>query len=458
MQSTKRLSFKDVNMLSGKILPEMIKFAIPIIFAGVLQQLYNAADIIVVGNFGGKEALAAIGATTSIISLLVNVFINIFIGTNILVARSVGAGDDAALRKVVSTTYVMSLVLGVGIMIAGELLAVPLLEMTGCPANVIGGAAKYMKIYFLGIPASMFMNFASSVIRTSGDSRSPFVYMSLSGIANVVCNIAFVLIFGDPVAGVAIATVVAMYLSAAMFFVHMIRLNGPTKLNPFSFRFNYGMFAKTIRYGIPSVISGATFSITNIIIQPAVNAYGDIGISGSAASSSIEAFIFAITSSFMAATVAFVGQNIGAGNRERVLKIIKVIYLFAISVMLVFSAVMLSLGDVLLSLYIPGEAEAIAFAKTRYTMIMGAAVLSAMMNVNAGILQAYGYTIMQMMSNLVGVCVFRLAWMAFVYPIDMTPFNLWVCYPISWLLTAVTVFVIVLVLTKKYKAGKEFRI
>ena len=445
-------------MLSGKILPQIIKFSIPIIFTGFLQQLYNAADIIVVGNFGGKDALAAIGATSAIINLLVTLFVNIFIGTNILVARAAGAGDDGTLKKIVSTTYVLSIALGLGIMLLGELLCVPMLELTGCPLDVVPGAARYMQIYFLGAPASMFMNFASSVIRTSGDSRSPFVYMSVSGIANVVCNVAFVLLFGDPVASVAIATVVSMYLSATLFFIHMVRLKGAAKLNPFGFSFSSNIFFKTIKYGIPSVLSSATFSITNIIIQPAVNAYGAAGISGSAASSSIEAFIFAINNSFMASTVAFVGQNIGAGNRERVGKILKVSYLFSASLMTVFGALMIIFGKELLWLYIPGELDAIEFAQSRFTVIMAGAVINAFMNVNAGALQAYGFTTLQMISNLVGVCLFRIIWMAFIYPYNKTPFMLWVCYPISWVLTATAIFVIVIALTKKYLAGKEFKL
>lgn len=456
--SKSRSVLRDVNMLSGPILPEIIKFSLPIILTGVLQQLYNTADTIVVGNFGGKEALAAVGATTAIISILVTVFINLFVGTNILVARSVGAGDEDSIKKIVSTTYLLSLGLGVGIAVLGELLALPMLELTGCPENVIPGAEKYMRIYFIGIPASMFMNYAASVIRNSGDSKSPFIYLSLSGVANVVCNVAFVLLFGDPVASVAIATVVSMYLSAVLFFIHLVRLEGPARLNPFKFEFHLDIFLKTIRYGIPSVISGVSFSLTNVIIQPAINSYGDVGISASAASASIEAFLYAINNSFMAAVVAFVGQNIGAGNRDRVKKVLRVSYLTAICTMAVFTALIISLGRNLLWLFIPGELEAIEFAQLRLTIIMSAAIINGIMNVNAGALQAYGYTIVQMISNLVGVCAFRIVWMTAVYPKSPTPFMLWICYPISWVATCIAIFVFVMILTKKYLGGKNFNI
>ncbi len=448
---SKRSPMKDVNMLSGPILPQLLKFALPIILTGVLQQLYNTADNIVVGQFGGKPALAAVGATTSIISILVGVFINIFIGTNILVARSKGAGDDAMLKKIVSTTYLLSLVLGFGILIVGEILAEPLLVLTSCPENVIPGALKYMRIYFLGIPASMFMNFAASVIRTSGDSKTPFIFFSISGIVNVLFNITFVLIFGDPVAGVAISTVVSMYISAILFFIYMYRMNGPCKLYPFKLRFDIGVFLKTIRYGIPSVISSVSFSLTNVMIQPAINAYGDVGISASTASASIEAYLYAITNSFMAAVVAFAGQNIGAGNRERVGKVLKTSYLMAIAIMAVYTGIVIGLGRELLWLFIPGEQEAIEFAQLRLVIIMSAAVVNGVMNVNAGALQAFGYTIVQMISNLVGVCAFRIVWMTAIYPVNPTPFMLWICYPISWVATCVTIFVVVMILNYKYK-------
>ena len=447
----KRKMLSDVNMLSGKILPELLKFAVPVILTGVLQQLYNTADNIVVGQFGGEIALASVGATTSIISMLVTVFINIFVGTNILVARSKGAEDNEMLKKIVSTTYVIALVLGFALMITGEILAEYMLRWTNCPEEVIPGALKYLRIYFIGIPASMLTNFGASVIRNLGDSKTPFIFLSLSGIANVVLNILLVLIFGDPVASVAIATVAAMFISAALFVIYMCRLEGPCKLNLFRFRFYSNVFIKTIKYGIPSIISSVSFSFTNVIIQPAINDYGPVGISGSTAASSIEAYLYAINNYFMAAVVAFVGQNIGAGNRERVSKVLKTAYLTVISLMAVYTVLIIGLGRELLWIFLPGNTEAIEFAQFRMAIIMSAAMVNGIMNVNSGALQAYGYTSVQMISNLVGVCAFRLFWMEFIYPLDKTPFMLWICYPISWVATAAIIFTIVMIITYKYK-------
>lgn len=449
--ASRAVSIKEINMTSGKILPAMLKFAVPIVLTGVLQQLYNTADNIVVGQFGGELALAAVGATTSIINILVSVFINIFVGTNILVARSKGAGDDEMLKKIVSTTYLIALVLGSVLLVAGELLAETMLRLTDCPENVLPGAMKYLRIYFIGIPASMITNFGASVIRNLGDSKTPFIFLSLSGIMNVVLNVALVLLFGDPVASVAIATVVAMFASAILFLIYMCRMKGACRLNLFKFRFYSSVFKRTIQYGIPSIISSVTFSLTNVIIQPAINEYGTIGISASTAASSIEAYLYAINNSFMAAVVAFVGQNVGAENRQRVGKVLKTAYLTAIVAMAFYTVLIIGLGRELLWIFLPGNKEAIEFAQFRMAIIMSAAMVNGVMNVNAGALQAYGYTMLQMISNLVGVCAFRIVWMEFVYKYNKSPLMLWIAYPISWVVTCIAIFIIVMIITYKYR-------
>lgn len=449
---------RDVNMLEGSIVKNIIVFAIPVIFTGILQNLYNTADTIVVGNFGGTEALAAVGATASITSLIVNVAVQIFVGMSILLARQLGAKDHRAASITSSTGYITSVVLGVLLLIIGQLIAVPMLNLTKCPSDVIAKAETYLRLYFCGVPSLLFNNYASNVLRISGDSRSPFIYFSLSGVANVVFNLLFVLVFGNPVVGVALATLLSMYLSTFQFARHIIRMDGPCKLDLFKINFDASTLGKIVRYGLPACISSATFSLTNLIIQPSINAYGSIGISGNAASCSLEAYLYSITSSFNAAVVSFMGQNIGAGNKERTVKVLKTAYLIAILMMAAYTVLIIGFGRKLLWLFIPGETEAIEFAQLRLTFIMSAAVINGIMNVNSGALQAYGFTIGQMMSNLIGVCLFRIIWMFAIYPTNPTPWLLWLCYPVSWTMTALGVFAIVVVLTKKYLKGKEFRL
>jgi len=449
---------REINMLEGSIVKSMLLFTLPVILTGVLQNLYNTADTIVVGNFGGKSALASVGATATITALLVNVTVSIFVGMNIILARQLGAKDELAARTTCRTGYTTSLGLGLAVLLLGQLLTVPLLKMTECPDSVIGGAELYLRIYFCGMPSLVFNNYAASVLRISGDSRSPFVYLSISGIVNVVFNVLFVLMFGEPIIGVALATVISMYVATVLFIIHLRRIEGPCKLRLSDFGFNVWTFGKIVRYGIPSCISSATFSLTNMFIQPAVNAFGEIGISGSAAATSIEAYLYSITNAFQSAVVTFMGQNIGAEKKERTVEILKKSYLIIILSMLVYTGIVIGFGRNLLWLFIPGEVEAIEFAQLRMTFIMSAAVFNGIMNVNAGALQAYGFTVGQMISNLIGVCAFRILWMIFIYPLNPVPWLLYLCYPVSWILTAAIVLAIVIFLTRKYKRGDDFAI
>jgi putative MATE family efflux protein len=436
----------------------MIRFAIPIILTGILQNLYNTADTLVVGNFGGTSALASVGAAGSTTSLVVNVAVQIFIGMNIILARHLGAGDHKAAKMTCSTGYVTSLMLGILLLVVGQLVTVPMLNLTKCPTEIMPWAETYLRIYFCGVPALMFNNYASSVLRMSCDSRSPFIYLSISGVVNVIFNIVFVLVFGNPVVGVALSTILAMYISTVQFVLHLVKMEGPCKLELIKLSFDFHTFGKIVRYGIPSCISSATFSLTSVIIQPAINSFREIGISGSTASSSIEAYLYSITASFNSAVVSFMGQNIGAGNKERTVKVLKTAYGIAIALMAVYTILVIGLGRQLLWFFIPGEENAIKFGQLRLTFIMSAAVINGIMNVNSGALQAYGFTIGQMMSNLIGVCLFRIIWMFTVYPTNPVPWMLWLCYPVTWTLTAIGVFSMVVILTRKYIKGKEFKL
>jgi len=445
-------------MLEGNLYKSILSFAFPLILAGVLQQLYNAADIAIVGQFAGREAVAAVGATTTTISLLVVVSTNIATGFNILLARAMGAKDDEKIKSAVGTAFLFSIGLSLAVMVAGILLSKPLLRLTDCPENIFKAATTYMRIYMLGVPASMFYNFMSSVLRISGDSRRPFIYLATSGIANVVLNVVFVLAFGLPVVGVAVATVVAQYLSAGMLFIRLVRLEDATRLDLRNIKFDLDSLGKIVRYGIPSAISNATFSASNMMIQSAINAFGDVGISANTASASIESFVFTITGTFVVAVSAFVGQNLGAGNRKRVSDIMRVSYAICAAMTLVISALGIIFGKGLLSLYLPNDTAAVDFGYVRLCYIMGAMIFNALSSVTVGAMQAFGYTTVQMLSNIIGVCGFRFVWMLAFYPLDPTPEMLYVCYPVSWGLTLAFNFIFTLVILRRYKKGADFRL
>lgn len=441
---------KSDRILNGPILKSMMAFALPLILTSVLQQMYNTADTLIVGMAGGKDALSAVGATGSIINLCVTMFVNLFAGTNILVARYTGEKNDNALRKVVSTTYIISLALGAFLLVFGEIVARKFLILTECPVEILDSATKYLTIYFIGVPGSMLTNFAASVIRNYGDSRSPFIYLSVSGALNVLFNILFVTILDDPVAAVAWATVLSIYAGTALFLNHIIRMKGATKLSPFKFSFDREIFVKTLRLGIPTTIANACFAITNIIIQPVVNSFGTDGLSGMSAASSIENYAFLICGAMATTTAVFMGQNMGAGNGHRVKDVLIKSYLFITVVTTVLPLLLLSVAKPLLGLFIPGEETAIEFGYLRMKICLSATIFQGFLNIGSGALQAHGRTTLLMIANLVGVCLFRITWMLFIYPLNPSPKNFLICYPVSWAFCAVFFLIASIILTKKY--------
>ena len=449
---------KNVNLTEGPILSSMIVYAIPLVLSNILNTLYNAADVMVVGNFAGKEAVAAVGATTTIIGLLVHVLPNIATGFNIILARAMGARDEAHIKRAISTAYVFSIVLGIIISALGMVFARSLLEITDCPQNIIDHSVLYMRIYMLGVPATVFYGFMSCILGISGDTKRPFYYLAISGLLNIVTNIVLVLTTGEPVISVAIATVSSMWLSAILLFIRLVRFDGPCHLSPFNFHVNLPTLLKIIKLGIPASISVASFSLTNLQIQSAINSFGDIGTAGNTASITIENFLFSVTNTAGTVLSAFIGQNIGAGNRERTLRIRRTGYAVFMSAATVMSTLCLIFGRSLLGLVIPGEYEAIDFGLMRLTCLASVSVIHAVITTNNGILQAFGYTNFQMIINLVGTCGLRFVWTMFIFPLSPTAFSLYICYPISYTFVMIMGLVMTVYLMRRYKQGESFSI
>lgn len=447
---------RNVNMTEGPIFSSMVAFSIPLILSGILQTLYNAVDVMVVGNFASKEAVASVGATTIIINLFVTVITSICNGSNIIFARAIGAKDEHRIQRAMTTAYTFSLILGACITVSGILLARPMLLLTGCPNNILEGAVTYMQIYMLAAPALVFYNFMSGVIKLSGDSKRPFYYLAISGLVNVVLNIALVLLTGAAVVAVAVATVVAAWVSAILTFVRLTRLDGACRFNPKKLGLHGETLMKIIRLGVPSAISTATFSLTNLQIQSAINSFGDVGIAGNTASISIENLLHVFTNISGGVVSAFMGQNIGAGNRERTLRVMKVGYISFAATAVLTGSICLIFGKFLLGLIIPGETEAIEFGYVRLAVLSAVSLLTAINHVSGGSLQSFGYTVFQMLVNLVGVCGFRFLWMAFVFPVDPSPLSLYICYPISYSIVLILGLVMNSYVISKYKKGNNF--
>ena len=442
-------------MTDGPILSTIIRFCVPLILGGLLQCAYNAADLMVVGNFASAEALAGVGATTPVTGLTINIFVAISVGTSILLARAYGARDEVKIKRLISTSYSFSLLLGVAIAVLGQFLTVPLLKLSGCPEGAVFEEAElYLRIIFLGSPAQLFYNFMCNVIRADGDSKRPLIYLAVSGILNVVMNLVFVLLFNMGAGGVAAATVISQYCSALLLFLKLVRLDGAKRLKPFYFSINFKQLRRVLRLGVPSSVSASMYSISNFQIMSAINAYGAYATAGNAAATNIESFFMAMTASLTTSTSAFVGQNIGAGKRERASKSITAICLFAVPVFGLIGLLAPVFGKALMSFYLPSGAEmSIDFGTVRLWCVSAFLFLNVFMNVNAGVLQAFGYTTYSMMISVVGVCGFRTLWMTFVYPHIKTPFGLYSCFTVSWFIVTVVGTVTVAVLRKRFRNG-----
>lgn len=444
---------QSVDMLHGPVVRSMIIFMIPMMLSAILQSLFSAADIAVVGNFASKESVAAIGTTTSVINFLVGVSISLSAGVNIILSRAIGMADEHRMRRTVGTATVLSLSLGVLLAVVGILVTYPLLRLTSCPDNIIDQAALYMRLYLISMPASLFYNFLSPVVTLNGDSTRPFIYLSVSGVANVVLNLIFVVGFGMDVVGVALATVISLYLSAFLLLLRITRVEGACRLNLRNLNFSWYTFRKILQYGIPSSISGATSCISSMYIQTIVNAYQDVGISGNTAAASLEGFMFSIFGVLGGAIPAFMGQAIGADDRARVFKILKVGLLMTVSVGVLFGFIAAFLGEALLSIYLPGEEEAIAFGLIRLRHIMMLSVLCAVTYVQSAMMFAFGRTVLQMVNDLCFYCAFRVVWLAVIYKLHPCPEMLYLTFPVSWLCVCLVMGVACFIVLRDYKRG-----
>ena len=310
----------EMDMTSGPLLPKILSFSGPLILTGILQLLYNAADVIVVGNFAGHEALAAVSSTGSLINLLVNVFMGLSVGASVVVARNYGARDIIAMRKAEHTAITVALFMGIGVGIFGFLAARPLLQMMESPEDVIDGAALYVRIYFLGMPANMLYNFGAAILRAVGDTQRPLYYLMISGLVNVLLNLLLVIVFHMSVAGVAIATVASQVVSMVLVLFCLIRTHGVIHLSLPECRVDGKSLREIIRIGLPAGLQGSLFSISNVLIQSSVNSFGSLVVAGNGVASNIEGFVYTAMNAQHQADMTFASQNYGAGKPDRVRK------------------------------------------------------------------------------------------------------------------------------------------
>ena len=427
----------EMDMTTGALLPKVLMFSGPLILTGVLQLLYNAADIVVVGQFAGPQALAAVGSTGSLINLLVNVFFGLSVGGSVLIARAYGAGDFKSVQTGVHTVISVAGIAGVLVGILGVVAARPLLQLMGSPEDVIDGATLYMQIFFMGMPANMLYNFGAAILRAVGDTRRPLYYLTIAGIANVVLNLILVIGFHMSVAGVAIATVTSQVISMVLVLTCLLRSDGAIHLNPKELRIDKKQLVEIFRVGLPAGLQGSLFSISNVLIQSSINSFGSIAMAGNSAASNIEGFAYTAMNALHQADLTFASQNLGARQYQRVRRTMWVC-LSAVTV-IGFSLSMLfyALGPTLLSFY-NTDPEVIRYGMIRMSYMLPLYFFCGAMDVMVGQLRGIGYSIMPMIVSLTGACLLRVVWIYTIFAADPTLQTLYLSYPISWFATFAT--------------------
>ena len=427
-------SRKEIDMLSGPLLPKILAFSGPLILTGILQLLYNAADVIVVGNYAGHEALAAVSSTGSLINLLVNVFMGLSVGASVAVARHYGSGDVAAMRRAEHTAVTLALFMGIGVGALGFLLARPLLQLMDSPPDVIDGAALYVRIFFLGMPANMLYNFGAAILRAVGDTKRPLYYLMISGLVNVLLNLLLVIVFHMDVAGVAIATVASQVISMVLVLVCLIRTHSVIHLELRECRINLRSLKEIIRIGLPAGLQGSLFSISNVLIQSSVNSFGSLVVAGNGVASNIEGFVYTAMNALHQADMTFASQNYGAGKPDRVRKTLWCCLGSVTAIGLVMGGLIWLFGAPLMSLY-NSDPDVIAYGLVRMSVILPTYFLCGLMDVMVGQLRGIGYSVMPMVVSLTGACLFRIVWIMTVFAANHDLVVLYLSYPISWFLT-----------------------
>ncbi|MCM1327496.1 MAG: MATE family efflux transporter [Bacteroidales bacterium] len=427
----------EIDMCNGPLLGKILIFYIPLMLSGVLQLLFNAADIVVVGRYAGSNALAAVGSTSSLINLLVNVFIGLSVGANVLVARFYGAGKQKELTDIVHTAILTSLVSGCILIVLGIALSGPALRLMDTPEDVIDQAVLYMRIYFVGMPFMMAYNFGSAILRAVGDTRRPLYYLLAAGVINVILNLIFVIGFQIGVAGVAIATVISQGVSSALVLRCLMLTDSVYKLDFKQLRIVPDKLVKMLQIGLPAGLQGSLFSISNVLIQSSVNSFGSVAMAGNTAASNIEGFVYTAMNAFHQTAISFTGQNYGAHKIKRIGKILIICQISVMIVGLVLGNAAYFFSGTLLQLYAPNpdDMEVITYGVLRLSIICTTYCLCGMMDVMVGALRGMGYSVMPMLVSLTGACLFRVAWIYTIFQSYRTLRCLYISYPISWALT-----------------------
>ncbi len=436
-----------MDMLHGSLWNKIIQYALPVAATGILEQLFNASDIAIVGNFTGEAktvAVAAVGANSPIVGLILNFFIGIALGANVVIANAVGRKDENAIHKAVHTAVIMAVAGGLLVTILGELLIGNLLSMLNVPEDVYAYALLYIRIYLLGMPVILLYNFEAAIFRSIGETKIPLKALAVSGILNVILNLFFVIVLKMTVNGVAIATVVSNVVSSLILFVKLIRTNSVIRLRKQELRFDRKLFLDIIKIGLPAGIQSAVFAVANIVIQSAINSLGTIVIAASSAAFNIEIFAYDVLNAFSQACTTFTGQNYGAGQFKRCRRVLALCIVE--DVVATASAILLVLlsGKVLLSIF-NNDPQVIEIGYTRLLMVFSAYTFSMLYENMSGYLRGFGISLAPAILTMIGVCGVRIFWISTIFPKNRTFQTIMTAYPLSLSITALLVFIALLI-------------
>ncbi len=426
---------RENSITEGPIFLNLFLFTVPIILTGLLQLLYNAADVIVVGRFAGSNSLAAVGSTSSLTHLFLNIFIGLSSGSAVCVAHFIGAREKEGVTRAVHTSIGIAAIGGIVVAIVGVIFAKNFLAMMDTPADIIDEAALYLKIIFVGMPASLIYNFGAAILRAKGNTKTPLIILSATGIVNVILNLIFVIAFKMGAEGVGIATIVSQFLSAVIIIKHLMGLEDECKLILKKVRIYKNILIRILKIGLPAGIQGIIFSISNILIQSSINGFGSATVAGNSASSNIESFSYVAMNAMHQAVTTYVGQNVGANKIERVKKIIITACVQVSAIGIVLSGLLLLFAHPLLSLYVPGDEEVIALGALRMKYILSTYFICGIMDTLVGALRGMGTSFLPMLASVFGVCVLRVVWIFTVFEKYQTLHSIYISYPISWLIT-----------------------
>lgn len=444
------MATEKMNMCEGPFLKKIIRFTVPVMLTGLLQLAFNAADLIVVGQFCGSTAVGAVGATGSLTSLFVNLFMGLSVGAGVAVAQALGAKDDGTARKTVHTAFPVALLCGIALSLVGLLLSEPMLKLMDTPEAELPLAVLYMKIYFCGSAASLVYNFGAAILRAAGDTKGPLMFLSVAGALNVGLNTLFVTVFSMSADGVALATVLAQCLSAALVVRALSKRSDPWRLSFSALRIYPAPLRKILSVGIPSGIQSSLFSIANVQIQSAINSFGSTFLSGNSAASNVGSFPLSATNSVYHAAVNFAGQNVGANRPENVRKIFRASCLCATVIGCILGALLMIFARPLLGIYITDSPQAIDDGVLRILCIYAPCALAGIMEVSTGVLRGMGKSVAPMITSILGICALRVLWLKTLFVWFPTPECLHISFPASWLLTFLVQYVIFRHYLKKF--------